>query len=137
MVCFCYTSLTMTVKRGVLINSRTKTKKQTRITTKQRKQRRKNARRAVCVSALLCLVISVIYMLNLSQFRIGQVVIKGVKTLDFQVIESQVLNELDKKVWFVLPKDSVFWYGKLKLRGLLLEAYPALDSVEIDLQKIV
>jgi len=125
----------MTAKRSASLKNRSKTKAQTRITTKQRKQRRKNARRVIVLVALVCLVVSVLYLLNMSQLRLDSVQVKGVANLDAQTVEKNIQEKLSGKNWLIFPRDSIFWYGKNELNQWLLAQYPEIDSLEIDMQK--
>ncbi|MSR70819.1 hypothetical protein EXS62_02150 [Candidatus Kaiserbacteria bacterium] len=63
--------------------------------------------------------------------RISAVSVTGAQTIPPGTIETQVREHLAGKYLWVLPKDTIFIYPKVRIADDLLAAYPSLASVDV------
>ncbi len=106
-----------------------------RMTAKQKQRKRKLMRGYLGLFLLVLSVACVLYLLNLSQFRIGSVSVQSGPLIDSEAVEQQVGDDIYGSALKVFPKDSIFWYDKELIANKLHALYPEIESLEINLKK--
>jgi len=125
----------MPVKKKVTQKRVTRSKPKARITTKQKQQRRKQVRRYFILFTLMLCIGSFLYLLQLSQLRIGRVTVETQSLINSNEVEQKIQKELEGYYVYVFPKNSIFWYDKDTIGEILRNDYPEIDSLEVDLKK--
>lgn len=109
------------------------------VTSKERAQmRRRRTRRHLIVIFILILAIfgAIVGLFHLKYARIQSVKIAGTETLPEDSIQSLIKNNLAGAYFFLIPRDSVFFYPKQKIEQDVIDAYPQVQTFSISLSNL-
>jgi len=81
--------------------------------------------------SILSILFALRELINLKYFQIEGVNIQGIKYIDKSILENEVLNSLLGQT-FLLNNNSKFVFNKSDLGTQLLQKYPSIESVTID-----
>ncbi len=96
---------------------------------------RRRKRKKFKTSFLLFLVAFILVLglaaLRLQIFRIQKIEISKLETVNQGKIKNEIKNEISGNFFYIIPKDSLFFYPKSVIRKNLEQNFPSLSSLQL------
>jgi len=104
---------------------------------KASKEAKRRLRRLLWLAAILpiLIIVAIATITRLETFRINEVVIEGVETIDQNQIKKAINLQLDDTQLLLISNQTPLTFPKSKTENSILESNPALDTVEIMIEK--
>ncbi len=109
------------------------------VTTKERAEKRRLKRRRRMILIFICilfLIAGIIGIFHIPALRIKSVKVAGVETIPENALESLIKDNLAGSYFFLIPKDSIFFYPKRSIEGTVTDTYPEIKDVGVSLSNL-
>ncbi|MBI2673675.1 MAG: hypothetical protein HYX23_00080 [Candidatus Zambryskibacteria bacterium] len=101
----------------------------------QKKKKRRRIKFALVLIGVLTIVFTLIYLSRLEKFLITAVMITGENVADREEMTQAVQSLIDNHYLWMIPRANAFIYPRRAIKQSLIEKFPRLRSVDLNLDK--